>query len=214
MGSWYQDSGGVEKRWKGSRERLQSDDGSTFKGEGGYSGSENEGRWRRPGRREGRGSATKAEAPGEVRRTPNWCEDEVEALAEGAEEIQMEIEARRKREEVVARETEEIAGEESLGCALETFEGKKEPERKRREIREEEEKWEWEREKQMRERLVEAERVKKQGQAALVRKGVDKEGKRGVETSDMGRQDWDQQAAKDRWHWQSRERGIGLMNGG
>ena len=73
----------------------------------------------------------------------------------------MEIGARRKREEVVARETEEIAGEESLGCALETFEGKEEAERKRREIREEgeEEKWEWEREKQMRERLVEAERV-------------------------------------------------------
>ena len=35
----------------------------------------------------------------------------------------------------------------------------------------------------MRERLVEAERVKKQGQAALERKGGDKEGKRGVETS-------------------------------
>ena len=113
------------------------------------------------------------------------------ALAEGAEEIQMEIEARRKREEVVAREREEIAGEESLACALETFEGKKQAERKRREIREEEEeKWEWEREKQMRERLVEAERVKKQGQAAIERKGGDKQGKRGVDTSDIGRQDW------------------------
>ena len=86
-----------------------------FKVDGRYCGSENEGGWRRPGRREGRGSETKAEALGEVRRTPNWCEDEAAALAEGAEEIQMEIEARRTREEVVAREIEDIAGEESLG---------------------------------------------------------------------------------------------------
>ena len=47
----------------------------------------------------------------------------------------MEVEARRKREEVVAREIEEIVGEESLECNLETFEGKNEAERKRREIR-------------------------------------------------------------------------------
>ena len=46
----------------------------------------------------------------------------------------------------------------------------------------------------MREQLAETERVKKQGQAALERKGGAKEGKRGVEASDMGRQDWDQQA--------------------
>ena len=45
------------------------------------------------------------------------------ALAEGSEEIQVEIEARRKREEVVAREIEEIAGEGPLECVLETFEG-------------------------------------------------------------------------------------------
>ena len=141
-------SGGVEKRWRGSRERLQSDGGSQHKGEGGYSGSENEGRWRRPGRKEGRGSETKAATPGEVRRIPNWCEDDAAvALAEGSEEIQAEIEARRKREEVVAREMEEIAGEGPLRCALETLEGKKDAERKRREIREEEEeKREWERE--------------------------------------------------------------------
>ena len=59
VGSWYQDqwwdsgtwreeseakgSGGVEKRWRGSRGTLQSDDGGLLKGEGGYSGSENEG---------------------------------------------------------------------------------------------------------------------------------------------------------------------------
>ena len=58
MGSWYQDQwwdsrtwrgksktkgfGRMEKRWRGSREKLQSDGGSTSKGEGGYSGSENE----------------------------------------------------------------------------------------------------------------------------------------------------------------------------
>ena len=118
------------------------------------------------------------------------------ALAEGSEEIQAEIEAPRKREEVVAREIEEIAGEEPLECTLETFKGKKEAglrgkgeksEKKKRKKRE------WEREKQMREQLVETERVKKQGQAALERKGGDKEGKRGVEKSDIGRQDWDQQ---------------------
>ena len=108
------------------------------------------------------------------------------ALAEGSEEIQAEIEARRKREEVVARETEEIAGEEPLERTLETFEGKKEAERKRREIREEEEeKAGMGTRKQMREQLVETERVKKQGQTALERKGGNKEGKRG--------QDWDQQ---------------------
>ena len=119
------------------------------------------------------------------------------ATTEDSEEIQAEIEARRKHEEVVARELEEIAGEGPLESALETFEGKKETERTRREIgEEEEEKREWEREKQMREQLAETERVKKQGQAALERKGGPKEGKRGVETSDMGRQDWDQQAVQ------------------
>ena len=80
-----------------------------------------------------------AETSGEVRRISNRCEDEAAALVEGHEENQMEVEARKKREEVVAREIEEIAGEESLGCALGTFEGKKEAEKKRREIREEEE---------------------------------------------------------------------------
>ena len=114
----------MEKRWRGSREKLQSDGGSTFKGEGGHSDNENENRWR-PGRREGRGSETKAETPNEVQRTPNWCEDEAAALVEGSEEIQMEVEVRRKREEVVTREIDEIAGEGPLGCALEIFEGKK-----------------------------------------------------------------------------------------
>ena len=70
-----------------------------------------------------------------------------------------------------------------MGCALETSKGKKEAERKSGK-------------KQMRERLVEAERVKKQGQVAFERKGGDKEGKRGVETSDVGRQDWGQQAVQ------------------
>ena len=48
----------------------------------------------------------------------------------------------------------------------------------------------------MREKLVEIERVKKQGQAALERKGWDKVGKRGVDTSEIGRQGWDQQAVQ------------------
>ena len=38
--------------------------------------------------------------------------------------------------------------------------------------------------------------MKKQGQAALERKGVDKVGKRGVDTSEIGRQGWDQQAVQ------------------
>ena len=158
-----------------------------------------------------------AETSGEVRRTPNRCEDEAAAFAGGSEEVQMEVEARKKREETVARETEGIAGEESLERNLETFEGKKEAERKRREIREEEEeKREWEREKQMREQLMETERVKKQGQAALERKGGDKVGKRGVDTSEIGRQDWDQQAVGSKIDGigrAERERGIGLMKG-
>ena len=94
--------------------------------------------------------------------------------------------------------------------------GKKGAERKRRETREEEEeeKREWEREKQMREQLVETERVKKQGQAPP-EKGGDNEGKRGVETSDIGRQDWDQQAVQRQMALaEQRERGIGSMKGG
>ena len=100
------------------------------------------------------------------------------AFVEDSEEIQMEVEeARRKREEVEAREIEKIVGEESLECNLETFEGKNEAERKRREIREEEEeKLEWEREKQMREQLMETEGVKKQGQAAHEKKRQERSG--------------------------------------
>ena len=62
----------------------------------------------------------------------------------------------------MARELEEIAAEVPLESVSETFEGEKENERKRREIREkeEEERLEWEREKQLREQLAEAERVK------------------------------------------------------
>ena len=76
----------------------------------------------------------------EIRRISDRCEDEaaVSRSVKGSEEIQMERETRRKREEVVAREIEEIMGGESL-----------------EEIREEEEeKLEWEREKQIREQLI------------------------------------------------------------
>ena len=129
--------GGWKKRWRGSREKLQSDGGSTSKGEG-DSGSEHENRWRRLGRREGRGLETKmvtwpdwheeeaiaankeiseeiqAGTSDEIRRTSDRCEDEAAYYVEHSEEIQMEREIRRKREEVVAREIEEIMGEESL----------------------------------------------------------------------------------------------------
>ena len=137
MESWYQDQwwdsrtwrgksetkgfGRMEKRWRGSREKLQSDGGSTSKGEGGYSGSENENRWERPGRREGRGSETKmmtwpdwyeeeaiaankeiseeiqAETSDDVRRTSDRCKDEAAAFVEDSEEVQMEVEAPKER---------------------------------------------------------------------------------------------------------------------
>ena len=181
MGSWYQDQwwgsrswrgksetkgfGRMEKHWRRSREKLQSDGGSTSKGEGGYSGSENENWWERPRRREGRGLEAKmmtwsdwheeeaiaankeiseeiqAGTSDEIRRTSDRCEDEAAASVEDFEAVQMERETRRKREEVVAREIEEIMREESL-----------------EDIREEEEKLEWEREKQIREQLIEADR--------------------------------------------------------
>ena len=48
----------------------------------------------------------------------------------------------------------------------------------------------------MREQLAEAERMKKQGQAVLERKGGVKEEKGRAEMSDMARQDWDQQAVQ------------------
>ena len=127
MEGWYQDQwwdsrtwrgksetkgfGRMEKRWRGSREKLQSDGGSTSKGEGGYSGSENENRWERPGRREGRGLETKmmtwpdwyeeeaiaankeiseeiqAGTSDEVRRTSDRCEDEAAAFVEDSEDM-------------------------------------------------------------------------------------------------------------------------------
>ena len=58
--------------------------------------------------------------------------------------------------------------------------------------------------------------MKKQGQAALERKGGDKEGKRGVDTSDIERnriginRRFERQMALA----EQRERGIGLMKGG
>ena len=131
-----------KKRWRGSRETLQSEGGGSPKGEGGFGGSENEGRWRRPGRKEGRGSETKTTTPSEVQQMPNWCEEEAAVVAtEGSEEIQEEKEARRKREEVAAAELEEIAGEVPLERVWETFE-EKEAVRKRREIGEERREWE------------------------------------------------------------------------
>ena len=208
----------MEKHWRRSREKLQSDGGSTSKGEGGCSGSENENRWRRPRRREGRGLETKmmtwpdwpeeeeiaankeiseeiqAGTSDENRRISDWCENETAVSDKESEEIQLERKARRKREEVVAREIEEIMGGESL-----------------EEIREEEEeKLEWEREKQIREQLIEADRAKNQGQAALERKG-----KRGVDISETERKDWDRQAVERQMALaEQRERNIGLMKGG
>ena len=50
----------------------------------------------------------------EIRRISDRCEDEAAVSVKESEEIQMERETRRKREEVVAREIEEIMGGESL----------------------------------------------------------------------------------------------------
>ena len=99
MRNWYQDPwwdsrswrgksetkgfGRMEKHWRRSREKLQSDGGSTSKGEGGCSGSENENRWGRPRRREGRGLETK------MMTWPDWPEEvEIAANKEISEEIQ------------------------------------------------------------------------------------------------------------------------------
>ena len=160
--------------------------------------SGNENRWGKPRRREGRGLESKmmtwpdwpeeeeiaankeiseeiqAGTSDETRRISDRCEDEAAVSVKESEEIQMERETRRKREEVVAREIEEIMGGESL-----------------EEIREEEEKLEWEREKQIREQLIEPDRAKNQGQAAFERKG-----KRGVNISETERKDWDRQAVE------------------
>ena len=111
----------------------------------------------------------------EIRRISDRSENEAAVSDKRSEEIQLERETRRKHEEVVAREIEEIMGGESL-----------------EEIREEEEeKLEWEREKQIREQLIEADRAKNQGQAAFERKG-----KRGVNISETERKDWDRQAVE------------------
>ena len=215
MRNWYQDQwwdsrswggkletkgfGRMERHWRRSKEKLQSDGGSTSKGEGGCSGSENENRWGRPKRREGRGLEIKmmtwpdwpeemeiaankeiseeiqAGTSDEIRRISDRCEDEAAVSVKESEEIQMERGTRRKREKVVAREIEEILGGESL-----------------EEIREEEEeKLEWEREKQIREQLIEADRVRSQAQAALERKG-----KRGMDILETERKDWDWQAVE------------------
>ena len=99
MRNWYQDQwwdsrswrgksetqgfGRMEKHWRRSREKLQSDGGGTSKGEGGCSGSENENRWGRPRRREGRGLETK------MMTWPDWPEEEeIAANKEISEEIQ------------------------------------------------------------------------------------------------------------------------------
>ena len=118
----------------------------------------------------------KRENRDEIRRISDRCEDEAAVSVKGVRrDSNGERETRRKREEVVAREIEEIMGGESL-----------------EEIRkEEEEKLEWEREKQIREQLIEADRVRNQGQAALERKG-----KRGVDISETERKDWDRQAVE------------------
>ena len=55
--------------------RSSGDGGGSPKGEGGHGGSENEGRWRRSGRKEGRGSEMKT-TPSEFQQMLDWCEEE------------------------------------------------------------------------------------------------------------------------------------------
>ena len=105
----------------------------------------------------------------------------------------MERETRRKREEVVAREIEEIMGGDSL-----------------EEIREEEEeKLEWEREKQIREQLIEADRWGIRDRRHL----KEKEREEWIYPRQREKIGIDRRL-KDRLRWQNRERNIGMMNGG
>ena len=70
--------------------------GGSPKGEGGYGGRENESRWRRSARKEGRGSETKM-TPSEVQQMLDRCEEEAAlTTAKRSEEIQAEKEARRR----------------------------------------------------------------------------------------------------------------------
>ena len=142
-----------QPRWGG---RINGDGGGSSKEERGHGDGENESRWRKSGREEGRGSETKM-TPSEVQQMLHWCEEEAALMtAKCSEEIQAEKEAKRRCEEVVAGELEEIATRTPLGRVCADFDWEKE-ERRKREIGEEEKrKARWEREKQMTDKLAEA----------------------------------------------------------
>ena len=93
VGSWYQDQWWDSGAWRRNPRRK----GQAVWKNVGVAAGENEGRWRRSGRKGGRGSETKT-TPSEVQQMLNWCEEEAAlATAKGSEEIQAEKEARRKR---------------------------------------------------------------------------------------------------------------------
>ena len=232
VGSWYQDQwwdsrtwrgksetkgfGRMEKRWRGSREKLQSDGGSTSKGEGGYSGSENENRWGRPGRREGRGLEAKmmtwpdwyeeeaiaankeiseeiqAGTSDEIRRTSDRCEDEAAASVEDSEEIQIEIETRRKREEVVARRNHgrRVSGRDQRRRRGKAGMGTRETDERT-----------VDRNGKGEERNRDRRHLKEKARKAWIRPR--QKDKIGID-----------RRLKDKWRWQSRERNVGLMKGG
>ena len=135
---------GLKKRWRGPRERTQVGRKNqrrwrwVVKRRNGHGDGENESRWRKSGRKEGRGSETKM-TPSEVQQMLHWCEEEAALMtAKCSEEIQAEKEAKRRCEEVVAGELEEIATRTPLGRVCADFDWEKE-ERRKREIGEEEE---------------------------------------------------------------------------
>ena len=115
MRNWYQDQWWDSRSWRGKsetkgfgrmekhgrrREKLQSDGGSTSKGEGGCSGSENENRWERPKRREGRGLETKMVPKGNVTEVVAREIEEImggESLEEIREEEEEKLEWERER---------------------------------------------------------------------------------------------------------------------
>ena len=189
-----------KKLWKGPRERTQGrgrssgDGGGSSKGERGHGDSENESRWKKSGRKGRRGSETKM-TPSEVQQMLDWCEEEAAlTTAKCSEEIQAEKEDRKRCEEAVVGELEEIAARTPLGRVRADFDWEKE-ERRKREIGEEERR-EWEREKQMRDKLAEAEKEKREGQAALEGKSRVKEGRVEARKVETAGQDWSQQAVQ------------------
>ena len=120
-------------------------------------------------------------------------------MAKCSKEIQAEKEAKMRCEEVVAGELDGTAARTPLGRVWADFDWEKEEKRKR-EVGEEERRA-WERAKQMRDKLAEARKEKREGQAAF-------DGKAGARKGEKRRE------SRNRWRWPSKEKGNRLAKGG